>query len=328
MQTSAQTRLGVEMRKICTFYAVSLFIMSCVQRSTANADTQAFALQPCLTAEGGSGCETVDGSLMELSGIVAHSSKENVFWVHNDQGKPRVYAINESGKILTTLNLNTMDFDDAEDISLGDGPEPGRRYIYVGDIGKSRKKVGTVKVFRFKEPLADELASSEISIPNVDLIRLRYSDDKEIDFETQLIDPISGDLYLVAKEEFKVFKAKHNDLLASSDVLNSGSLKLSEVRDNGNWDGKLSGGAVSPDGKEIILRTSSKAWLYRRSAGQTIEEALAKPALTIPLQNEFNGEAITFDKQGLDFYTVSERIKKDDNNTADPQPVFHYKRLN
>lgn len=316
------------MRNICRLATLAVLIASCMHRSTATASPQSFGLEACIKATDSDLCQTVDKSLSELSGIVAHSSQSDVFWVHNDQGAPKVYAINTAGKILTTLTLNTMDFDDAEDISLGDGPEPGRRYIYVGDIGKSRKKAGTVKIFRFKEPLAGELVNSEIKITGAELIRLKYSENKEIDFETQLVDPITGDLFLIQKDKFKVFKAKHSDLMASSDVLGSGSLLLSEVRDNGAWEGKFSGGAVSPDGSEIFLRSATKAWLFNRSAGQTIEQALEKPAMSVSLENEFNGEAITFDNLGMDFYTVSENVKKEENNTADPQPVFHYKRLN
>lgn len=316
------------MKRICKVCILAVLLASCMHRSTANASPQSFALEPCIKVSDSELCQAVDKSLSELSGIVAHSSEKDVFWVHNDQGAPKIYAINAAGKVLTTVTLNTMDFDDAEDISLGDGPEAGRKYLYVGDIGKSRKKAGTVKIFRFKEPLAGELANSEISINDPQLIRLKYSENKEIDFETQLIDPITGDLFLIQKDKFKVFKAKHSDLMASNEVLGSGSLQLLEVRDNGSWDGKLSGGAVSPDGTEILVRSATKAWLYTRSAGQTIDQALEKPALTISLEKEFNGEAITFDNLGMDFFTVSENLKKEENNTADPQPVFHYKRLN
>jgi len=42
---------------------------------------------------------------------------------------------------------------------------------------------------------------------------------------------------------------------------------------------------------------------------------------------EFNGEAISFDNKGVDFYTVSENQSKAADTPSLPQPVSIYKRL-
>ena len=59
---------------------------------------------------------------------------------------------NDKTRSLATLTLEGIDAVDFEDISIGNGPEPGESYIYVGDIGNNDYDRESFQVYRFKEP--------------------------------------------------------------------------------------------------------------------------------------------------------------------------------
>ena len=71
----------------------------------------------------------------------------------------------------------------------------------------------------------------------------------------------------------------------------------------------MSGGDISPNGNEIIIRNEDFAQLFTRGEGQSVIDALSGTPLDIPVIGrpiEPNGEAITFDGPGHDYFTISE----------------------
>ena len=65
-------------------------------------------------------------------------------------------------------------------------------------------------------------------------------------------------------------------------------------------------GDVSPDGREIIVRSPYNASLWRRSAGTPLWEAFQQKGIGIPLKSEPQGEGIAFDGKGQGYFTISE----------------------
>lgn len=283
-----------------------------------------FAAPSCEKNAATGACYVVDASLNELSGIVASPQPGKFYWVHDDEGPGVIYAINLRGEILNRLTLPGITFLDSEDITLGPGPKAGLSYIYLGDIGDSANTPGMVRVLRFPEPTVDPNQKGVNSnATDVVAISLTYAG-RLLDFETLFIDPTLGDLFLVQKAGFNVYKAAKAQLDAAQ---NGGSVALTLVRSTGAWAMEPSGGNMSPSGDEIILRNETTAWIFRRSPGQTVEDALGTIALTLTLGTEFNGEAISFDAAGVDFLTVSENTSKNAPAPSPPQPVSIYRRL-
>jgi hypothetical protein len=70
--------------------------------------------------------------------------------------------------------------------------------------------------------------------------------------------------------------------------------------------GATTGGDVSPDGTEIVIRTYGAAELWRRLPGTPLGDAFAGEPCTIPLESEPQGEAIGFWGDGGGYLTVSE----------------------
>lgn len=290
----------------------------------AKPKTLAFGPQSCEKNPATNACYVVDASLNEMSGIVASPQAGNLFWVHDDEGPGILYAINLRGEIVSRLTLPGITFLDSEDITLGPGPKAGVSYLYLGDIGDSANTPGSVRVLRMPEPVLDpNQKGSSLTAQDVVALTLTYGGRLQ-DFETMFIDPVDGDLFLVQKAGYNVYKASKALLDAAP---NGGSVPLALVRSSGAWAMEPSSGNMSPSGDEIVLRNETTAWLFRRSPGQKVEDALGIIALTLTLGPEFNGEAITFDAKGLDLLTVSENTSKNAPAPSPPQPVSMYRRL-
>ena len=83
------------------------------------------------------------------------------------------------------------------------------------------------------------------------------------------------------------------------------------------WPG-ATGGDVSPDGSKLLIRGYANASLWQRPADGQLWQALATPAIVVPLVAEPQGEAICFDADGLGYYTTSEGAH---------QPIHYFRRL-
>ncbi len=197
-----------------------------------------------------------------------------------------------------TIDISGAQAVDWEDIARA---PPGRGSdLYLGDIGDNAKQRASVQVYRVAEP---DSASAPAAAEALDLT---YPGGQAWNAETLLVDPLSGDLYIVTKE-----------LLGSSPVFRAaaplpfgGSVELAQVAtiDFAKFGGGTlaTGGDVSPDGSLVIVRTYGTAFAWRRPKGAPLEAAFATEACPLPLAKEPQGEAIGFADDGSSYFTVSE----------------------
>ena len=90
------------------------------------------------------------GALIEASGLQASHSREGDFFVHNDEGAPVIYAIDEKGTDLGVVSIVPARNKDWEDITSV--PVEGGRWIVAGDIGDNRAKRKFIKLYFANEP--------------------------------------------------------------------------------------------------------------------------------------------------------------------------------
>lgn len=241
----------------------------------------------------------------ETSGIAASQRNPGVFWVHNDGKQSRFYAINAQGQVLGTMTLSGVTGLDIEDIAVGPGPVAGESYVYLGDIGDNNADRPSVAVIRIREPVVGAAVggqSQTIAGSEIDVIHFIYPTGP-VDAEALMIDPLSGDLYVLSKEvpTSRLFWAAAGSLVGGAVV------PLAHV---GNVAfGRPSAAAISPLGNEILVRDEDGARLFVRAAGQSVAAALAGTPLVVPVvgtPTEPNGEGITFDAAGNHYYTIGE----------------------
>ena len=198
------------------------------------------------------------GSTNEASGIAASFNSVDVLWVHNDSGdSARTFAMNTAGDHLGIYNISGVGAYDWEDIAIGPGPLAGESYLYLGDIGDNNAVRSSIQIHRVLEPAVTANQTPVMtSLAGAETITLLYPDGAR-DAETLLVDPDTGDIYIISKRDLtpRVYRAAYPQSTASPITMDYlGTLPWSL--------GFPVGGAISPDGEEIIVKWSFERVRY------------------------------------------------------------------
>ncbi len=279
------------MMRFSIWGATLLLVFSGCSNVTVRNPTNEFARAARLTL-------LKEKKLGEVSGIAASATNPGLFWVHNDSGnKPEVYLIDRSLKVLLTCRLDGVENRDWEDIAVGPGPEAGKSYLYVGEIGDNEARYQYKMIYRFEEPALGE--SSEIRISSFD--RIVFSlEDKRKDTETLLIDPASKSLYVVSKREEPVWLYELGNPAETADTLVAKKLYSLPFT-------QIVGGDVSPDGKSVLLKNYEHIYYWKDEGGKPLKEILRGEHAEVPYELEPQGEAIAWARDHSGFYTLSEK---------------------
>lgn len=248
----------------------------------------------------------------EASGLVMSRNNPNTIWTHNDSGdEPRIFLISNKGKYLATYFVEGATNIDWEDISIAN--DNGINYLYVGDIGDNASESEVKSIYKFPEPTIDSTKIPiESSISNAKTIRFKYPDGHR-DAECLMVDPITKDIIIISKREENVgiylapYPQSFTEVITLAKV---GSLLFSGVV----------GGDISPDGKEILLKTYKKVLYWKKADNETIIERITNLFENLPYKGEPQGEAIAWDTDGKGYYTLSESPKNK------PINLIYYKR--
>ncbi len=253
----------------------------------------------------------------ELSGLAASHRNPRTYWTHNDGKKiTEIYLIDSLGNHLATCKLPLSETQDCEDIALGIDLKSGISYIYLADLGDNHLAFPTHFIYRIPEPAlpAGSPFPIEITAENLETLSFQYPDGEHYNAETLLFDPLTQDLYIMTK-------AHGGATLFRFPYPQSASNK-STLERLGNFPIDLAtGGDVSADGREVLIKTKKKIYYWKVPVGENLGEALVKynPEL-IPYEPETQGEAVCFNRGGTGFLTSTERAKSSE------QAIFYFSR--
>ncbi len=242
------------------------------------------------------------GELREASGIAASRANSGVVWLHNDGQTNRLFGVRTSGETAAVLEWPNavVDF---EDIASGPGPDEGEAYLYIGDIGDNDARRRQIRVYRTADPHLAASGGPQYLTAQMEDYRFTYPDGP-MDAEALLVDPLNGDIYIVSKEkkQARVFRAAADQLKEREPI------ELEEVATIRT--GKVSAGDISPDGRQILLRSEKDGWLWRRDPAKSVAETLSHPgASAVAVRHKAqakNGEGVSFALNGAGYFTVSE----------------------
>lgn len=268
------------MRKLIPFLLVML---SCQKSNTQT--------EPPVTA----GYEKVpqsfaltNGVIKEASGIADSKNNPGYLWVEQDSGNPpMLYLLKHDGVISDSVYIKGATNRDWEDIILAG------ENLYIGDIGDNNASYGEYTIYKLAEP-----AAGTDTVTTFERIKFTYADSAH-DAEAFLVDPSTNDIYIITKRDAKskLYKLSYpqsttatNEAVYIMDLTFSGAVSA----------------ALSPDSKEIIIKTYMQLYHYDKKAGEKIEDALAKAPSTLDYQVEAQGEAISFSLDNKGFFTLSE----------------------
>ncbi|NVB39677.1 hypothetical protein G6O69_17675 [Pseudenhygromyxa sp. WMMC2535] len=260
-------------------------------------ETETGSLGECPEISSGEVAGTVTlAELDEASGMVRSRSQE-LLWVHNDSGDlARLFALDLGGELVAELRLEGAGALDWEDLAIGPGPEPGD-YLYAGDIGDNGEARPYITIYRLPEP-ADvaSLGDDPLLVADWDALELTYPDGSH-NAETLLVDPVSGDLFIVTKGE-------ETGLYRLAAPLAAGELE--KLADPNYPSALATGGEISPQGDFVAVRGYIDAFLWPRADGQTIGEAMLAEPCEIPVASEPQGETLAIDADSMGYFTLSE----------------------
>jgi hypothetical protein len=255
--------------------------------------------------------------LVEASGLVASRSSENVLWSQNDSGSPpELFAFAIDGTALGTYALSGASNVDWEDLAIGPGPVPGVDYVFVGDIGDNDAVRDSVTVYRVPEPTVG--AAGSFVLTGVVALEMTYPDGPR-DAETLLSDPLTGDLYIMTKNLSEGVSSLYRYPFPHADGHSVVLERVGTHTFHGNRSERAAtAGDISTDGREVIVRTYARAWLWPRPIGTSVANAMARPPCEIPIPSEPQGEGVAFAVDRTGYYTTSERVAA---------PVYFLRRL-
>lgn len=250
--------------------------------------------------------ELAHPAILEASGIVASRRQPGVLWVHNDSGDgPHVYAIDASGASFVDVTFGGAIAIDWEDIAIGPGSTPDRDALYLGDIGDNSGIREHVTVYRVDEPTVPRTGerAPDIEVDGVAAFDLRYPDIGR-DAEALLVDPRSGELYIVTKQPSKLIVFRAPMPLRDETVLEHvATLEATALRQETL---SVTGGEISADGSLVGLRTPFAAFAWRRVGDEPIAAALARAPCALDQGDATPGEAFAWLPDGEGFVLVNE----------------------
>lgn len=199
--------------------------------------------------------------LKESSGIAASRKHEGIYWTHNDSGSgARVFAFGRDGKSAGRFQVTGAKNRDWEDIAIGPGPEAGRAYLYIGDIGDNERKRRSITVYRVPEPVPGKDGRTVAA----QSMTLRYPDGPH-DAEALMVHPATGAVYIVTKSQLSdrrtavysvpAFRGgKTQTLRQVARIRLPGLLALTLLAHG------ITAGDISPDGRHVVLAGYLGAW--------------------------------------------------------------------
>lgn len=290
----------------------------------------------------------------ESSGMCRAQRSENAghVWVHPDGNGAKILSLRLSDCASrgdwTMTAATPTDKEDIASATVG-----GQPYVYVGDTGDNGNARATFNIYRVKEPTINGSNGSLAAGTDYETIVCQFPGGDvpaHKDVETLLVDPDTGDIYVVTKRisPAKLYRLAHAASYSGTQTLEAlGTIwtpPAITIPANGNNGGYYVGGDISPDGRGILLKSYTDVYYFPRAikANTTILQALnvtpsnvagyvggGRPS-SYP-NNEPQGEAICWDADNATFYTCGES-----GNSGDPNyygalstrfPINRYTRL-
>ncbi|AWI29696.1 hypothetical protein [Streptomyces tirandamycinicus] len=227
-----------------------------------------------------------DPRITESSGLAASRAHPGVYWTHNDQDEPRVFAVDSrTGETVATVTLKGVGRPrDMEAISVGPDGD-----VYVGDIGDNLNGSWEhVWIYRFPEPRT----LRDVTV-HATQYTVRYADGPR-NAEAMMVHPKTGRVYIASKNEDGggLYEGPVRLVTGGTNVFR----RIGEVP----W---VTDGAFSPDGTELVLRSYFSARAYAWRDGRLGDDR----HVGAPLQGQAESVTFTPDGRSLMFGTEGER---------------------
>ena len=248
--------------------------------------------------------------ITESSGIAASRCQNGVLWTHNDSGDDAfIFAIGMSGEDLGTWKIPNARNIDWEDIATSKD-KAGKCYLFIGEIGDNRAKRAEHAIYRIREPIVKPGESGSnrkdpLFSETADVLRFSYPDFIQ-DAETLMVHPTTGDIYVVTKRvsgPAGVYRLKpefnREDMVKAE--------KVTEISVPAIPNGFLTGGDISPDGRQVVICDYTQAYEWTLPDGAaSFDEIWKEKPVSINLGSRAGGESVAYSADGAAIFATSE----------------------
>ncbi len=261
--------------------------------------------------------------LMEASGMTASYSHAGDFFLHNDEGDPVLYAIDESGADHGSITIVPAKNKDWEDITTV--PVNGEHWIVAGDIGDNKAKRKSIKLYFAEEPKTGEHERYSGRVDLKHALSLKYPD-KARDCEAMAYDPIGKQLLFLTKRD-KPSRLYAVDLETALSEANAeleflgtiAKLRPPTSKDRLHFGGRTdyisqpTGFDISDDGTQAVIITYRSLYRFKRNADEDWLSALQRKPEEVVGPPAAQNEAISFAANGKAIFVATEKK---------PSPVY------
>lgn len=308
-----QLQWVMHIRSLLYFTPIALLLISACDLQGENQPTESESLPVSLERTGW----LASNKLNEASGMQASYSREGDFFVHNDEGKPVIYAVDETGADLGLVSIVPAKNKDWEDITSV--PVAGGRWIVAGDIGDNWSKRKSIKLYFIEEPQTgkDNRYAGRQELKHS--LVLTYPDGPR-DCESMAYDPIDKQILLLSKRDKppRLYAVDLETALtqrsAELEFLGTTSpLRPPTPQDHLHWGGRTdwisqpTGFDISADGSEAVIITYRSLYRYRRQENEDWLTAMQRKPEEVVGPPAVQNEAVAYSVDGKSIYVTTEK---------------------
>jgi hypothetical protein len=211
------------------------------------------------------------GAIVESSGVAASPCQPDVLWTMNDSGDDAfIYLMTFSGKDLGKWRVKGARNDDWEDLAAYKD-SAGTCYLYVGDIGNNDLDRAPKRIYRIREPaVSTDIVASRRLTGQAEILDFTYPDAPH-NAEAMMVHPGTGSIYIMTKRfdgPSLVFKIAPNFGSAAPVIAE----RVAEVSLPAVPNGLVTGAAISPDGKRIVVCDYTAGYLLDMNGSRNFDE--------------------------------------------------------
>ena len=263
--------------------------------------------------------------IVEASGLARSQREAGVLWIMNDDGKPRLYALDLSGADVGKVDLGKADNRDWED--LASFKLDGDPYLLVADIGDNLGRRKKVTLYIAKEPKTSRDKTKvdwhvDFEYPN----GARDAESAAVDVANERVLVLSKRdippaLYEVPLRADGKVTARWLGTVESLPRPSRQDVEFASKTDDWHW--QPTGMDISADNRAAVILTYRAVYYYLRRADQSWHEALNTEPVRISLGNFRNAEAVAFGDDARTVYVTGEdrhaRVLRVDLSMPDSQ---------
>ena len=244
----------------------------------------------------------LDKDLVEVSGIVA---TDTLVWAIEDSGnKTNIYGINYQGKTQKTIQLKGISNRDWEDLT-----HDKNNNLYIGDFGNNDNSRRDLVIYK---------VSTKKGVDTIEKINFFYPEQKEFPakkreklYDCEAFFLFQNNFYLFTKNRSKGFDGTTLLYKIPAVAGNHTAHLMGKFKTCSNNNScAITGAAISPDEKKVVILSHDKIWLFEDFKE---DDFLNGKIVELTLDHYSQKEAISF-KDDQTLYIADERHKKTGGN--------------